>query len=229
MAILGLQADWNRWSGELSASFDQLLDAYEIAGPGRLRLHVWRAGKGAYAPVEDGIEWLIEYQSIRQEYFEYPEPVSVSDYHGMTVQDHPLSRIKTASALPYVLAARQARDAGTDEALLFNSAGEIAEASASNVFLFRNQRLITPPLSSGCLEGTMRRRIIQLVETLPFKVEEKAIAGKDVRNADAVFLTNAIRGIQPVSAYQDKKWDASDWQKVFFLQKSWLQFVRSLI
>lgn len=229
MAILGLKADWEKWPHELSKSFTTLLANHEIAGPGRLRLHVWRAGKGAYAPKEDGVEWLIEYQSIQQEYFEYPEPVTVSDYHGLTVHDHVLSRIKTASALPYVLAARQARDAGTDDALLFDTSGKIAEASASNIFIFRKQRLITPPLSTGCLEGTMRGNLVRLASALPFGIKEEAFSSKELLAADSAFLTNAIRGIQPISAYQDKKWDVSDWQKVFFLQKSWLQFINSLV
>lgn len=229
MAILGLQADWNSWPIELRDSFAKLLSSHELAGPGRLRLHVWRSGAGAYEPKEDGVEWIVEYQSIKQEYFEYPESITVSDYHGMTIHDHALSRIKIASALPYVLAARQARDAGTDDALLYNSNGEIAEASASNLFMLRKQKLITPPLSSGCLEGTMRAKLIQLVISLPFEVEEKAISSKELRAADAAFLTNSIRGIQPISAYLERKWDVSDWQKVFFLQKSWLQFINSLV
>lgn len=229
MTILGLQANWREWTQQLSECCEQLLSSQEIAGPGRLRLHVWRGGKGAYAPISDQIEWLLEYHALPREYFESPQPVTVSDYHGMPVFEHALSSIKTASALPYVLAARQARDAGTDEALLFTAKGEIAEASASNLFLLNKQQLITPPLSSGCLAGTLRGHLLRLTESLPFTLEERAIKPKDLRQAEAAFLTNSIRGIQPISAYQGKNWDQADWQKVFFLQKSWLQFVNGVI
>ncbi len=229
MMLLGFQVSWSEWSSEIRQSVNALLDVQEIAGPGRLRLHVWRQGEGAYAPQQDEVEYLIEYRALDHEWFQEPRTVTCSDYHGVTIYPNALSRIKTASALPYVLAARQARDTGTDEALMFNHRKEIAEASAANIFVFRRQKLFTPPITSGCLDGLMRKHVLDIAGMLHLYVEERPLKRRDIQSADAVFLTNSIRGIQPVSAYHHCQWGKKDWRHVSLLQKGLLDLVENHI
>jgi branched-subunit amino acid aminotransferase/4-amino-4-deoxychorismate lyase len=63
------------------------------------------------------------------------------------------------------------------------------------VFLVKEGSIFTSPLSSGCLPGTMRQRVMQRVE-----VREAALTETDVASADEVFVTSAIRGVMPVIA-----------------------------
>ena len=225
MALLGYQVNWEEWEYSIRSSIHELLEKQEVAGAGRLRLHVWRSGGGTYRPEQDTPHYLLEHGWLSQEFFREPIIASLADYHGSAVYPTALSCIKTASALPYVLAARHARDAGTSDAVIYNHKGQIIETSASNIFIVKGTTITTPPIGSGCLDGVMRKNILRILESLPYQVEESAIPVKKMIQADAVFLTNSIRGIQAVSEFKGRKWEQEDWKHVLFLQKTWLNRV----
>jgi branched-subunit amino acid aminotransferase/4-amino-4-deoxychorismate lyase len=105
----------------------------------------------------------------------------------------PLAGIKCASYAENLIALDRARRAGADEALLFNTRGELCEAATANVFLVCDGKVLTPPLSSGCLPGTMRARVMARIP-----VTEQTLTEADLSKADEVFLTSATRGVVPV-------------------------------
>jgi branched-chain amino acid aminotransferase len=113
--------------------------------------------------------------------------------------DSPLARHKSLSALEKVLARAEAARAGADEALLLNDAGRVAEGAASNLFIRRGSRWLTPPLTEGCLPGVMRRRVLELSGG-----EEAPLAPSDLWEADGVYLTNALMGCLPLAALDGK-------------------------
>ncbi len=94
---------------------------------------------------------------------------------------------------------RKARAAGCDEALLINRQGHIFEASRANVFIISNGRLITPPLSSGCLNGIIRQQVLLAAKELNVPVQEQGITPAMLKNADRIFLTNSLNGLVPAS------------------------------
>lgn len=106
----------------------------------------------------------------------------------------PLTGIKSLSYADNVLARMEAAAAGADDALLLNTAGRLAEATAANVFIVREGRVLTPPLADGCLPGIARRT---LLATLP--AAEHPLAPGDLRTAEEVFLT-ASTGARPVTS-----------------------------
>jgi branched-chain amino acid aminotransferase len=110
----------------------------------------------------------------------------------------PLSRIKALPYLDNVLALQEAREHGADEALLLNTQGRIACASATNVFVLRGDRLETPPISDGALPGIMRARVLALAPKLGLAPVEMPLSAGGLAGADEVFLTNSIRRITPV-------------------------------
>ncbi len=85
---------------------------------------------------------------------------------------------------------------GVDEVIFQNERGEIAEASASNVFVRIDGRLTTPPLSSGALDGCLRRSLLDSDECV-----EGVVRLQDLERADAVFLGNSVRGLIAAEAY----------------------------
>lgn len=112
-----------------------------------------------------------------------------------------LSRVKSLSRLEHVLARQAAARAAADEALMLNTAGRVASASAANVFIVTGQRLLTPPLEEGPLPGVVRGLILhELASAAGVEVAERALTSEDVQAADAVFLTNALLGILPVAS-----------------------------
>lgn len=88
---------------------------------------------------------------------------------------------------------RLATETGCDEVLFVNERGELTEGSYCNIFVEKNGWLLTPPLSSGLLDGTLRR---ELLET-GGQVEERVLFPHDLEGADAVWLGNSVRGLQP--------------------------------
>ncbi len=103
-----------------------------------------------------------------------------------------LSRIKALPYLDNVLALSEARGQGADDALLLNTRGTIACATAANVFVIREGRLETPPVSDGALPGTMRALVLCLAKGAGLAPVENSLHVKDLAKADEVILTNSI-------------------------------------
>ncbi len=79
--------------------------------------------------------------------------------------------------------------------LFLNLRGEVTEGAISNVFIEKDGRWFTPPIECGLLAGVYRRH---LLETRP-DIEERVLSLDDLRSADAVYLTNAVRGLRRVT------------------------------
>ena len=92
-----------------------------------------------------------------------------------------------------VLGAIHAKENGFDNAILMNTEGNCIEATNSNIFLVNNEVIYTPPISDGPVDGTMRRWIVQNINVI-----ERSIGLTDIRDANEVFITNAISGITGV-------------------------------
>ncbi len=114
----------------------------------------------------------------------------------------PISNFKLTSALPYVLAAQCKQANGHDDCLLLNTAGRLACATSANIFWVKNGKLFTPPLSEGCVAGTMRAVLFDIAKAMKIKVQEKKGKLADLAEAEEVFLTNAIQGIRWVKEIQ---------------------------
>ncbi len=107
-------------------------------------------------------------------------------------------RVKSLNYLPSVLAKREARLRGADEALLLNGEGRVAEAAVANVFAFRAGVLRTPPASDGALEGITRGAVLELAAALGIPAEERSLGRVDLLAAEEVFLTGTGVRIVPV-------------------------------
>jgi branched-chain amino acid aminotransferase len=98
-------------------------------------------------------------------------------------------RVKSLNYLNSVLAKREARLRGVDEALILNAAGMVAEAAVANVFAFRRGALLTPPATDGALEGVTRMSVLELAAGLGIPAREQTLSRMDLLSADEVFLT----------------------------------------
>lgn len=127
----------------------------------------------------------------------------------------PASRLKTLGYLDAVIAAAAAAKAGFDEALFCNTKGHVACAGTGNVFCLLSPSssagvtLVTPPLSDGVLAGIVRARVIALASSCGLAVEERSLALDEMRSAEAVFVTNSLRLIAPVTALGETAFDSA--------------------
>ena len=106
-----------------------------------------------------------------------------------------LSGLKTVSYGENVVALAHARERGAGEALFPNLAGNLCEGTGTNVFVGIGGRLVTPPLSSGCLAGVTRDLLLELVD-----VSEEDVPLAALASCDEAFLSSSTRDVQPVRA-----------------------------
>jgi len=134
----------------------------------------------------------------------YPEIVR------LTVREHgrhaasPLAGVKTISWLNSVWASAEAQRAGFDEVVLLNERGEVSECTAANIFAVKGDKVLTPPLSSGCLEGVTRGVLMEIAADAGTSVVEQTLRLEDLYGADEVFVTSTNRnaiGVKEIAGH----------------------------
>jgi branched-chain amino acid aminotransferase len=108
--------------------------------------------------------------------------------------------LKALGAVAAVLARREARAAGADEALVLDTAGHLAEAAAANVFLVVRGRLRTPPLACGILPGITRAAVLEWAHAAGIEVDDAPVEPGELATARELFLTSSLREVVPVVA-----------------------------
>ncbi|MCK0196836.1 aminotransferase class IV [Ancylobacter sp. 6x-1] len=116
-----------------------------------------------------------------------------------------ITNLKTLNYLDHILAAREAAKAGVEDALMLNIGGRVACSTIANVFALKQSRLATPPLIEGCLPGVMRGILLETAPMLGFEPVETALTVEELMAADAVFLTNSVRFLRPVTAIDGQR------------------------
>jgi branched-chain amino acid aminotransferase len=114
-------------------------------------------------------------------------------------------KIKTLNYLNNILAKTEANLAGMDDALLLNHAGQVAEASAANLFIVKDNTLLTPPTFADALQGITRDLVMELAQKLGFAVAETPMTLYDVYNADEAFLTGSGAELIPIAEVDGRR------------------------
>ena len=173
----------------------------------RLRLMVFRKGGGLYTPETNKASVFIECKKLETASFLWNEKgLKLGIYREMKIQPSIISPYKTNNCLPYILAAIYKKKNNLDECVLLNENNNIADSISSNVFIVKGDQIITPKISDGGVAGTMRSILIEVLKSQNQLVQEKSITENDLLDADEIFLTNAIRGIQAVGLFQGKEY-----------------------
>ena len=104
-----------------------------------------------------------------------------------------------------ILATQDAKSRGFDEAVLLDRLGNVSEAPGENIFLVKNDVLITPPLSSSALDGITRNSIITFSKEIKLKTKIQKITKEELISADEVFLSGTAAEITPIIKIERKK------------------------
>ncbi|MDY7105238.1 MAG: aminotransferase class IV [Actinomycetota bacterium] len=177
--------------GELRTAVEELLTATGPAA-GRVRLTA-TAGPGSVGTARHGgVPTVLVTATDRPT---YPATSTVAVVRWTRNERDATAGVKTTSYAGNVRALAAAHGAGADEALFANTSGALCEGTGTNVFVVRDGRLCTPPLSSGCLPGVTRALVLELTDAV-----EADLAPDDLRRADEAFLTSTTRGVHPIAA-----------------------------
>jgi len=127
----------------------------------------------------------------------------ISSWIKIDSRSQPMQAKAASNYANAALARMEALDNGYDEAIMLNSRGKIAEGSAENIFIVKDDIIQTPPLSAGGLEGITRDSIIQIIEENGGVVIERDLERDDLYTADEIFMTGTAAEVKSVS-YVDK-------------------------
>ncbi len=141
---------------------------------------------------------------------------NIADWNekGLTIDFYPYARkacdafanLKTANYLPYVMAELYSKEKGLDECLVLNAFGNICDGSKSNIFILLNNETFTPALHQGCVNGVMRRFVIDELKKNHYTIKQTTVSVELLQQAEEVFLTNAIRGVKWVERFRKKNY-----------------------
>jgi branched-chain amino acid aminotransferase len=170
----------------------------------RVRLSV-SGGNGGLYDSDNSFLYLIECWPLENS-------MSAMNGNGLVIDVFPdarknidkFSNVKSSSHLPYVMAAKWAKENKLNDALILNAGERICDTTIANIFWVKGEMIFTPPLSEGCIAGVMRRYLLENISGSGFEVKEQKLETKDLEEADEVFLTNAIRGICWVKQFGNK-------------------------
>jgi branched-chain amino acid aminotransferase len=177
----------------------------------RARITVFRNNGGLYLPQTNEVSFLIHTTSLENASYALNEShYEVDLYKDFYVSRQLLSSIKTTNKMINITGSIFASENGFENCILLNDAKNVVEALQGNLFMVVGKKLITPPISEGCLNGVMRRQILALAKkTEGIEVAEEIISPFDLQKADELFLTNVITGIQPITKYRKKEFTSN--------------------
>jgi len=171
---------------------------------GSARIRISRSGEGKYLPNSTSSDIVISTNDGSG--FEINTPISLYIFSDEKKTKGKISNIKSVNALVSVLGVISAKESGFGNAILMNTEGNCIETTNSNIFLVKNEVIYTPPITDGCVDGTMRKWVVQNINVI-----ERSIDLTDIRGADEVFVTNAINGITAVGRVEETTFSNFDY------------------
>lgn len=187
---------------------------------GRIRITFFREDAGLFEVTNFHPHILIQS-------FQLSDTVNELNENGLVIDVYPLakkscdifSNIKSNNYLQYAMAALWAKENKLNDALLLNTNNKIADSTIANVFIIRNNEIKTPALTEGCVNGVMRKHIIETLKHNSIRVVETIVNIEDIASADEIFLTNAIKGIMWVRQFGNNHYANFETRKIYNLLK----------
>lgn len=185
-----------------------LVQSLNNANSYRVRFSVYRDSEGFYLPKSRNIKFLVTASPLNSNVYTIgKEHYEVDLYKDFYITKQLLSTLKTNNKMLQIVGSIFAEENGYDNCLVLNDEKNVVEALQSNLFMKMGNVVVTPPLADGCLNGIMRKQVIDIINTIDgTELKETSISPFDLQKADELFLTNVISGIQPITKYRKKEY-----------------------
>lgn len=173
----------------------------------RVRFSVCRKEGGFYLPKTNDVDFVITFLAFDNDLYSIENtPYEVELFKDAYVTKQLFSTLKSNNKMVQITGSIFAHENGYENCLLLNDEKNVIEALQGNLFMKMNNILITPPVSDGCLNGIMRKQILAIAKKIEgLEVVEKSISPFDLQKADELFITNVVKGIQPITKYRKKE------------------------
>jgi branched-chain amino acid aminotransferase len=173
----------------------------------RARLTVFRNDGGKYTPTTNECSYVIDLEELEVPFYTIDEAkYEVELFKDFYVNADMLSNLKTTNKVLHTVSSIFAKENNYQNCLLLNGAKQVIEAINGNIFLVSNKTIKTPPLKDGCLDGILRKKLLEIITKWDdFELVETSISPFELQKADELFITNAILGIKPITKYRKKE------------------------
>jgi len=211
MRIVRMEIPMNFTMEYLETQILNTANANKCSDSARVRITVYRNEGGYYLPETNQISFIIQATSLSTSLYSY-ESISyeVDLYKDFYIAKQLLSNLKTTNKIIHVTGSIFAKENGFQNCLLLNDEKNVVEALQGNIFMLLDGKLITPPITDGCLNGIMRKKIISLAKSIEnIEMIEASISPFDLQKAEELFITNVIKGIQPITKYRKKEYSTN--------------------
>lgn len=181
----------------------------------RVRVSVFRGNGGLYDD-DRTLQYIIESWPLS-------DSVDKLNENGLLVDIFPdarkscdkFSNLKSANFLPYSMAALFAKENKLNDCFVLNTHERICDATIANIFWIKDGNTFTPPLQEGCVNGVMRRYLLEKMRDAGYGIQEIPANVSDLESADEVFLSNAVNGIRWVGQFRNKKYGNTTTVKIY--------------
>jgi branched-chain amino acid aminotransferase len=206
MRVVRMEIPMNFTMEYLEEQILSLVAKNQVLNSSRARITVYRNDGGYYLPQNNSVSFLIHSIALENTLYSIEKKqYEVDLYKDFYITKQLLSSIKTTNKIINITGSIFANENGLDNCLLLNDSKNVVEALQGNIFMLLGNKLVTPPVSEGCLNGVMRKQILSLAKKLGnLEVVEEVISPFDLQKADELFITNVIKGIQPITQYRKK-------------------------
>ena len=192
----------------LEAQILNLAKAQNCENSARVRFTVFRNDGGFYLPNTNSVSFQIQVFPLENTLYSFSDAnYEVDLYKDFFISKQLLSTIKTTNKMINITGSIFAEENDLQNCILLNNDKNVVEALNGNLFMLLGTKLITPPISEGCLNGIIRKQILQIAKKIEsVEVIEEVISPFDLQKADELFITNVISGIQPITKYRKKEY-----------------------
>nr|WP_309760677.1 aminotransferase class IV [Flavobacterium sp.] len=211
MRVVRMEIPMNFTMEFLEEQILSIAENNQVIDSARARITVYRNDGGYYLPQNNSVSYLIHAVDLENKAYTIENKrYEVDLYKDFYITKQLLSSVKTTNKIINITGSIYANENGLDNCLLLNDSKNVVEALQGNIFMLQGNKLITPPISEGCLNGVMRRQILGLAKKIEnIEVVEGVISPFDLQKADELFITNVIKGIQPITQYRKKEFSTN--------------------
>lgn len=184
----------------------ELLEANELLNKDAMvRVQCWRGGSRGYRTNSSQGNWITHCTP----YSPVEAPISLASVNTRAIPSEALDRrFKLSNGINYIAAAREALKKGADDALMLTINRKVSETTIANIFWLKGNICFTPSLDCDLFPGITRSVLIkELTEHNGVNVIEGQFILEDIKSADAVFSTNSLREVVPVSSIDEVRFD----------------------
>jgi 4-amino-4-deoxychorismate lyase len=165
---------------------------------GRIKVLLWRKSGGLFSPESEETDYMI----LIKKWQSGPALKSNVIFCSERKNYSSLSRFKLLSSALYIMAGIEKKKKDADDVILLNHKDEVVECLNSNIFWKKDSVFYTPAITSGCIEGVMRKQIIAQLKALGISTEEGHYSKEELMSADFAFTSN-IAGLSPISSIEN--------------------------